>query len=268
MADDNRLPKLETLLTAAAKTFAERGYGGTSMRDIAQDSGISLSGIYYYTKGKAALLYDIQARAIDALITSAKAATAGGSSADDQLLRFIESHMAYMRENASFVRVLSHESADGEMDKRALVETKRKEYVQMLRDILSKVMGSSSHSQIPLEFAADMAFAMMSGPNQWGLSQHATEQKALHGSTGQSDVTISGGIGSGTSGGSTTHDTSGSAGSTGSGSASMNASSSHSGSTQHLTSSQAGSNQSTASLTEQSRLIYALLIGGLKGRAN
>lgn len=238
MADDNRLPKLETLLTAAAKTFAERGYGGTSMRDIAQDSGISLSGIYYYTKGKAALLYDIQARAIDALITSAKAATAGGSSADDQLLRFIESHMAYMRENASFVRVLSHESADGEVDKRALVETKRKEYVQMLRDILSKVMGGSSNSQIPLEFAADMAFAMMSGPNQWGLSRHATAQNTLHGSTGQSDV-ISGGTGVGTSGGSTTHETSGSAG-----------------------------NPTTDSLTEQSRLIYALLIGGLKGRAN
>ena len=84
-ASPQRTPKLESLLAAAATTFATRGYSGTSMRDIAHDSGISLSGIYYYTRGKSSLLYEIQSRTIDALIASASSAHMAKVVADVQL---------------------------------------------------------------------------------------------------------------------------------------------------------------------------------------
>jgi AcrR family transcriptional regulator len=169
MSDESRIPKLDTLLSAAANTFATRGYSGTSMRDIAHDSGISLSGIYYYTRGKAALLFEIQSRTIDALLASTAEALHGVTTPRDQLLRFIENHISYMNEHPAFVRVLSHETADGPDERREIVATKRREYTQVVRDILDRV-GQQSAAAVPTQFAADMLFAMMSGPNQWGVS--------------------------------------------------------------------------------------------------
>jgi len=169
MAEDTRVPKLDTLLAAAATTFATRGYAGTSMRDIAHDSGISLSGIYYYTRGKASLLFEIQSRTIDALLASAAEALSTVTRPSDQLLRFIENHVAYMNEHPSAVRVLSHETAEGPDERREAVAHKRREYTQVLRDILDRIAGESS-ATTPTSFAADMLFAMMSGPNQWGVT--------------------------------------------------------------------------------------------------
>lgn len=168
--DGSRAPKLETLLAAAAATFATRGYSGTSMRDIAHDSGISLSGIYYYTRGKAALLYEIQSRTVDALLASVAQALDGVSAPREQLLRFVENHIAYMDEHPAFVRVLSHETAPGSADeRREVVEMKRLQYVRVLRDILDRLRAESP-APVSTEFGADMLFAMMSGPRQWGIS--------------------------------------------------------------------------------------------------
>jgi AcrR family transcriptional regulator len=165
-----RAPKLETLLAAAATTFATRGYSGTSMRDIAHDSGISLSGIYYYTRGKSSLLYEIQSRTIDALLASAAQALSRVTRPMDQLLQFVENHVSYSNEHPAFVRVLSHETApDGSDERREAVELKRQQYVDVLRDILNRVR-QEYEAPVSTQFAADMLFAMMSGPRQWGVS--------------------------------------------------------------------------------------------------
>ncbi|MEO6777873.1 MAG: TetR family transcriptional regulator [Gemmatimonadaceae bacterium] len=165
-----RAPKLELLLTAAATTFATRGYSGTSMRDIAHDSGISLSGIYYYTRGKSSLLYEIQSRTIDALLASAAQALSTVTAPREQLLQFVENHVAYTNDHPAFVRVLAHETApDGADERRQAVELKRHEYVRVLRDILDRVR-EQYRAPVSSAFAGDMLFAMMSGPRQWGVS--------------------------------------------------------------------------------------------------
>lgn len=165
-----RAPKLDTLLAAAATTFATRGYSGTSMRDIASDSGISLSGIYYYTRGKSSLLYEIQSRTIDALLASAAQALSRVTKPTDQLLQFVENHVSYSNEHPAFVRVLSHETApDGSEDRRDAVELKRHQYINVLRDILNRVR-EEYEAPVSTAFAADMLFAMMSGSRQWGVS--------------------------------------------------------------------------------------------------
>lgn len=190
MADDTRVPKLDTLLSAAARTFAARGYGGTSMRDIAQDSGISLSGIYYYTKGKAALLFEIQTKAINALLGSAQDIASSGGDPKEQLRRFIHNHISYLHANESFVTVLSHETADGEEEKRREVAEKRARYISILKDILKRVTPAVTDGQ-RLMFASDMLFAMMSGPNQWGTKHKAGEASAGGSSAGSGNAGIS-----------------------------------------------------------------------------
>lgn len=197
-----RPPKLETLLSAAATTFAARGYSGTSMRDIAHDSGISLSGIYYYTRGKSSLLYEIQSRTVDALLASAAQALAAVTRPLDQLLAFVENHIAYQNDHPAFVRVLSHETSpgNGTDERREIVERKRVEYVRVLRDILDRVR-HETQAPVTTAFAADMLFAMMSGPRQWGVSD--TELNVGSASRSIYDLFVRGftGAGSGAGGG-------------------------------------------------------------------
>ena len=49
--------RLQLLLTATARIFAERGFHATSMRELSRASGMSLAGIYHYVRSKAELLF-------------------------------------------------------------------------------------------------------------------------------------------------------------------------------------------------------------------
>jgi len=62
------------LLQAAREEFAERGYDGTSIRQIAQRAGMSLSVLYHYYPGKTELLQAIVDEAMDAYFGACEAA--------------------------------------------------------------------------------------------------------------------------------------------------------------------------------------------------
>jgi len=44
--------KLELILRASSRIFAEKSYHSTSMRDISRATGVSLAGLYHYCKSK------------------------------------------------------------------------------------------------------------------------------------------------------------------------------------------------------------------------
>ncbi|MEV0149910.1 MULTISPECIES: TetR/AcrR family transcriptional regulator [unclassified Nonomuraea] len=48
---------LAAIMRSAREIFAERGYHGASIRDIAKDAGVSLSALYHYYAGKQELLH-------------------------------------------------------------------------------------------------------------------------------------------------------------------------------------------------------------------
>jgi AcrR family transcriptional regulator len=53
------VPTRERLSAAAARLFAERGYHGASVRDLASEVGIDKSSVYAHVPGKEALLAEI-----------------------------------------------------------------------------------------------------------------------------------------------------------------------------------------------------------------
>ena len=60
--------KRERLVDAAVTLFHHRGYGQTSLSDIAEQSGVPLGNVYYYFKTKADVLYYIVDRVLDDLL--------------------------------------------------------------------------------------------------------------------------------------------------------------------------------------------------------
>ena len=97
-------PELPVPLAAALAAFAEHGYHGTSVREIAARANLSVPGLYHHYPSKQSLLQGLLERTMTDLLTrSEQAVTEAGPEPVDQFDAVVESllrfHM-YRREQA------------------------------------------------------------------------------------------------------------------------------------------------------------------------
>src|SRR5512134_2592528 len=102
--------RLERLLDAAARVFAERGFHATTMRDLARATGMSLAGMYYYVKSKDDLLHLIQERCFERVDRGAREAIAAEADPAERLRAFIRHHVTFFAGLMAEMKVLSHEA--------------------------------------------------------------------------------------------------------------------------------------------------------------
>ena len=159
--------KLDALLASAARVFAERGYHQTSMRDLARETGISLSGLYYYVDSKDELLFLIQHRSFAAVIASLGEALVGVENPVDRLARFIESHLEYFASHMAEMKVLSHEAEALSGDYLARVNQQKREYTRTLMDILQAVEATNGPAHVNRRVATYALFGMMNWIYNW-----------------------------------------------------------------------------------------------------
>ncbi|MCW2765451.1 MAG: TetR family transcriptional regulator [Nocardioides sp.] len=67
---------LPRVLNAALEAFAEKGYHGTTTRQLAERSGLSVPGIYHHYASKQDILFDLMMVVIDELIERSRQAVA------------------------------------------------------------------------------------------------------------------------------------------------------------------------------------------------
>lgn len=100
---DNRMP---AVLDAAAKHFADRGYAGTSMRDIAASAGMLAGSVYYHFKGKEDLLAAVYDAGVSELTSAAAAAAARESEPWARLEAACVAHLETLLEQSDYAQVL------------------------------------------------------------------------------------------------------------------------------------------------------------------
>lgn len=159
--------KLDALLAAAARVFAQRGYHQTSMRDLARESGVSLSGLYYYVDSKEELLFLIQDRSFAAVLEGMRSALEGVEAPVDRLARFIDSHLDYFASHMSEMKVLSHEAGALSGAFLARVNEKKHEYTRTLMDILADVERVQGPAHVNRRIATYALFGMMNWIYNW-----------------------------------------------------------------------------------------------------
>lgn len=84
------------ILDAAAKLFAEHGYVATTMRDIAQETGIKAGSIYYHFAAKEQILDEVMRIGVERVFDQVKAAVNGlpaQSSYRNRLAAAIHAHL-------------------------------------------------------------------------------------------------------------------------------------------------------------------------------
>ena len=81
---------IDSLTDVALRVFAERGYDGASMDDVARAAGITKASIYHHVSGKEALLERGLGRALDALFAILDEPAAREGTAAERLRHIVE----------------------------------------------------------------------------------------------------------------------------------------------------------------------------------
>lgn len=84
------------MLRAAARCFNEKGYSGSSLKDVARILGLTDAALYYYVRNKEELVYLCYVRAADVGRESLDRAVAEGRNGLDIVVRYIRYHVEVM----------------------------------------------------------------------------------------------------------------------------------------------------------------------------
>lgn len=130
----------EAILRAALELFAERGFGRTTMAEVAARAGVSKGLIYTHVSSKDDLLREIVAERIRQ-VEEVQARLGRSGTAGERLLRFLRASLADVRDHADELRLyvalrLQPESAPGAAAEAAALAGDRR----ILSDLLVSVL--------------------------------------------------------------------------------------------------------------------------------
>jgi AcrR family transcriptional regulator len=159
--------KLQRILKASAKIFAEKGFHHTSVRDIARATNMSLSGLYYYFTTKEELLYLIQERCFVTLLQCWEQAPDSQTDVRARIRAFAENHLSFFLHNMPEMKVMAHEdeSLTGEFQDKILVLKRR--YVKVIMDLIGDLQQKHGGKAIDLRVATFALFGMMNWIYTW-----------------------------------------------------------------------------------------------------
>ncbi len=157
----------EHLLSVAARTFAERGFHRTSMRDLSRASKMSLAGMYYYVEGKEDLLFQIQKTCFAHVMAGAEQALASATGPTDRLAAFIRHHVAFFADHMPEMKVLSHEAESLTGAALEEVRSQKRRYVDLCLGLLADLEAGRHGARVDRHVAAYTLFGMMNWIYTW-----------------------------------------------------------------------------------------------------
>ncbi|MDB5970013.1 MAG: hypothetical protein JWQ90_2463 [Hydrocarboniphaga sp.] len=137
---ENNERRYEDIVHIAGELFAEKGFNGTSLNDIADSVGVLKGSLYHYISSKEDLLFDVVKVAHEGLHENMRLAEQFASDPLRQITAFSYGHIFL---NAVVERmhrgiVFLHDSKYLPVKKRNLVTKDRDSYTVYLRDIVAR----------------------------------------------------------------------------------------------------------------------------------
>jgi AcrR family transcriptional regulator len=167
----------EVIETAAVEVFAERGFGGTSMDEIARRSGVSVPVVYDHFSSKLDLYRRLLERTRNELLEMWGVHLFGEGPPDERIPRAIEAWATYVERNRDATRMYFRD-ADGDAE----AERVHKEIKDQARVALGVVLGRivGPRDQEELEMAAEIIRAGLVGlALWWNEHRHVTREEIV-----------------------------------------------------------------------------------------
>lgn len=156
--------RFEDALDSAEAVFAEKGFHGASIRDIAHAAGLSVAGLYYYLPSKQDALFLVCNRTFDRF----EEATNRLSSIDDpkrRLHAFVREHLRYIIGNRAAYGVLVRDMDALQDELREKLRIRRQRYFSLVSDLVSQLEPRTASGS--WRIAAAVLFGILNWAPMW-----------------------------------------------------------------------------------------------------
>jgi len=170
----------DDVVRAAGRLFADRGYHGTSMRDLGKELGLLGSSLYSHVSSKQDLLVEVVEEGARLFEESAEKAVATEGTASDRLVALIAGHVDVVVDNIEVARTFLNEARMLDASHRARIVDARDHYEQVFRSVIREgiVDGSFAGDSEP-KTSSIFILSILNALERWYRPDGALDRDAL-----------------------------------------------------------------------------------------
>lgn len=135
--DDHRA---QDIYRRAADVIYNRGFDATSMGDIAEAVDLTKGGLYYYIKGKKALLFAIMNFAMDLVETEVIEPARAESDPQERLAKLISAQVQLVLRETPAMAILVNEEERLDPDYRPRIQERKDAHIAFIRNGIERVL--------------------------------------------------------------------------------------------------------------------------------
>jgi AcrR family transcriptional regulator len=171
--------RADEIRRATLHLFAEKGYAGTTMADIAHAVGIRAPSIYNHVPSKQQLLLEIILGTLDALNAGLEAALSSTPSPREQFRRAFEAHVRFhaRHKEEAFVGTRETRSLEGEAS--AAVLRRSAAYERRFRELIQAGVDNGDFVVPSVHLASCALLDMGIGVSSWYQNDKSTSEDEL-----------------------------------------------------------------------------------------
>ncbi len=156
----------------AARIISEKGFDATSMGDIAETVDLTKGGLYYYIKGKKALLYAIMNFVLNLLEEDVIEIAEEESDPDRRLASLFSGYVRLVIDEPSAMNILVNEEEGLDVSYRPKIMERKRAFSDFLRDSIVEVLEKQNRTpDLDPTVAAHSVLGMVHGVVLWYKTQ-------------------------------------------------------------------------------------------------
>lgn len=167
------------ILQVARTLFREKGYHATTIRDIAEQSGLLSGSLYSHIRTKEDLLFEITDTIADQFIEGMEGVLAGPGTPVDKFRAALARHIATVAEHIDAAAVFSHEWRALSEERRLIIQEKRDRYEQLWTQVLEQGAKSGDFHGDEIRFSRIVILSVANWLYQWYDPHGTLDAKAV-----------------------------------------------------------------------------------------
>lgn len=170
----------DDVVRAAGRLFADRGYHGTSMRDLGKELGLLGSSLYSHVSSKQDLLVDVVEEGARLFEESAERALATEGTASVRLEELIAGHVDVVVDNIEVSRTFLNEARMLDAEHRATILDARDHYEVAFRSVVGEGAADGSfRSDVDPKTASIFILSILNALERWYRPDGELDRAAL-----------------------------------------------------------------------------------------
>ena len=171
--------KKEIIIDKAAHLFRDKGFGATSMRDLAETVGVEAASLYNHIQSKSEILQTICFKVANEFMTHLEAVERRPDSTLNKMETIIRFHIKMMLERYEYVYISDHEWRHLPEPYLSNFLSQRRSYRKRLSDIVEEGIAREEMKPIDPYVAMLTILSAISGIESWQRSRKTTSAEIL-----------------------------------------------------------------------------------------